>query len=420
MERVLKKVRWPSTLLGFPVEDAPRRPGDPTPDPRVRGKRGVALIIAIMIISVMMLITSDLILTSQVNIALAAAHRDNLKAEYMARSAANLATMLLSADFAYDLFQAQQMPKDAQLADGQGDFWGALNGLPIGGETLEMMSTFQEQFELSSVMDSGVLDQLKLFDGTFILDVTDEQQKINVNYCAQGRCSETLLMLEALFSCPAEKAFLETKKVTGKELALRIKDWVDTDSRAEEESGFNDEDEPYTRREPKVRAKNGPFDSVDELRMIEGWDEDVHAVFSRYVTVFPFQKKGTDKAQININTASRALLQCLFPEARGDCEEKSAVALRTRNEDKTTLGGGGKKMADILRENLCYSGGDGNPGEANNRANWFAQSSTVFRVETSGTVGDAEKKLTAIIERTMPDPKKNEKSTYKILYWRVF
>jgi hypothetical protein len=110
----------------------------------------------------------------------------------------------------------------------------------------------------------------------------------------------------------------------------------------------------------------------------------------------------------------------LFPEARGDCEEKSAVALRTRNEDKTTLGGGGKKMADILRENLCYSGGDGNPGEANNRANWFAQSSTVFRVETSGTVGDAEKKLTAIIERTMPDPKKNEKSTYKILYWRVF
>ena len=85
------------------------------------------------------------------------------------------------------------------------------------------------------------MDQLKLFDGSFTLDVSDESQRINLNYCATSRCSETLLMLEALFACPAEKAFLEQKKLSGRELAYRIKDWVDTDSRAEEASGYNDE-----------------------------------------------------------------------------------------------------------------------------------------------------------------------------------
>lgn len=409
------KLRMPKTLWGFPVEEA----GTSTAKARDQGKRGIALIIAIMIISVMMLFTSDLILSSQVNLSLATSYRDNLKAEYMAKSGLNAAQLLLSADLAYDLFQAQQDPK-ATLSDGLGDFWSAMNGLPIGGETLEMMSSFQEQFELNAVLDSGVMDQLKLFDGSFTLDVSDESQRINVNYCATSRCSETLLMLEALFSCPAEKAFLEQKKVSGKELAYRIKDWVDTDSRAEEASGYNDENDPYQRREPKLAAKNAPLDSVDELRIIEGWDEEVHAVFAPFLTVYPFQQSSTDKRfQININTASRALLQCLFPESRGDCAEKSAIALKKRNDDQSSLGTPGQKVPEILQETLCYTGGDGSAGEANNRAAWFQQYSMVYRVNVQGTVGGSVKNLTAVIERTMPDAKKGEKATYKILFWKI-
>jgi general secretion pathway protein K len=413
---VKRSLRWPKTIWGFPVAEA-----DAVPKASLR-KRGVALIIAIMIISVMMMLTTDMIVNSQVNLQMAVAQRDNLKGEFMAKSAFNVGLMLLSADFAYDLFQAQQAPSGAKLTDGLGDFWSALNGLPIGGETIEMLNSFQEQFELSKVMDSSILEQLKLFDGTFTLNVSDEQQKININDCANGRCTETLLMLEALFSCPAEKAYLDEKKVSGKELAYRIKDWIDaeTPSRAEPESGFNDEDEPYVRREPQVHAKNAPFDSLDELRMIEGWDEDLHAIFSPYLTIFPLQQKTTDKPhKVNINSASRALLNCLFPESKGDCAEKSTLALKSRNEDKQALGGAGKKVADILKETLCYSGGDGNPGEANNRANWFDQMSTTFRIEATGTVGDQERKLTAIVERVMPDPKKNEKTSYKVLYWRL-
>lgn len=421
MEQFLRRVRetWagrrPETLYGFPVSDG----SEPHSLGKNKGNRGIALLIAVMIISIMMLFTSDLILSSQVNIKLAVTARDNLKAEYMAKSAFNAAMLLLSSDLAYDLYQAQQNPK-ATLTDGLGDIWSALNGLPIGGETADMAKGFTEEFGLNAVLDSGVIDQLKLFDGSFTIEVKDEAQKINLNYCANSRCTETLMMLESLFACPAEKAFLESKKVTGRELAYRIKDWVDSDSRAEDASGFSDEDTPYSKRRPKMQVKNAQLDSVEELRLIEGWDEEVHEVFSPYVTVFPFQGSSTDKRfQININTASRGLLQCLFPEARGDCNEKVALALKKRSEDQTLSAQPGQSMAQVLRDLLCYSTSDANSGEANNKANWFSTYSMVYRVEARGTVGDSEKKLIAIVERMMPDVRKGEKSSYKILYWKL-
>lgn len=419
--------RLPHTYMGFPVDETGDNGRTPVGD---SGKRGIALIIAIMIISVMMLFTSDLILSSQVNITLASTNRDNIKAEYMAKSGMNAALLLLTSDLAYDLYNSK-ISKGATLSDGLGDIWSAMNGLPIGGETLEMMTQFQESFDLNAVMDNKVLDQLKLFDGAFVLDVSDESQRINLNFCASGRCNETMEMLKALFSCPAEKAFLDEKKLSGTELAYRIKDWIDDETPnpiADDRSGYNDEDEPYAKREPKMLAKNAPMDSLQELRLIEGWDEEVHAVFSPFLTIFPYKKGSTDARagsagtsdfKINLNTASRALLQCMFPEAKGDCQEKSAIALAKRNRDNSTLGAPGQKVEDVLKETLCYQGSSGQEGEASNRANWFTQHSMVYRIETRGNVGDSEKKLIAVIERTMPDVKKNEKSTIRILYLKV-
>jgi hypothetical protein len=141
--RATRRFRLPTTHLGFPVEAPPRlRAPGPGAGDGARHQRGIALIIAIMIISVMMLFTTDLILSSQVNMSLATTNRDNAKGEFLAKSAFNIALMLITADFAYDLFNAQQNPK-AGLSDGLGDMWSAMNGLPIGGETLDMLSTFQ-------------------------------------------------------------------------------------------------------------------------------------------------------------------------------------------------------------------------------------------------------------------------------------
>ena len=151
----------------------------------------------------------------------------------MAKSGISAGLILITADFAYDLLQAQMTGgKGAKLVDGFADFWSVLNGFPIGGDTVDMIAMFQESFEVKT-LDGGVLEQLRLFDGQFVLNVTDETNKININDCAQGKCLESMLMLEALFSCPAEKAFLERKKLDPKELAYKIKDWIDKDTKAD-------------------------------------------------------------------------------------------------------------------------------------------------------------------------------------------
>ena len=72
-------------------------------------------------------------------------------------------------------------------------------------------------------------------------------------------------------------------------------------------------------------------------------------------------------------------------------------------------------MVDVLRETLCYSGSEG----TNDRASWFTQMSNVFKIETIGTVGDTSKRLTAVIERTVPDLQKKEKGSNKLLFWKM-
>jgi type II secretory pathway component PulK len=284
---------------------------------------------------------------------------------------------------------------------------------------MEMAQQFQEEFGLNAVLDSSIIDQLKMFDGLFSIMVEDEAKRINLNNCFQGRCPEILAMLEALFACPAEKMFLEQKKVTGPELVYRIKDYIDQDKRAEASSGYSDENEPYGKRQPKVQAKNAPLDSIDELRLIEGWDEEIHAVFSPYLTAYPFVTPNTDRSKIklNINTTSRSLLQCLLPEAKGSCEEKIAITLADRDRDGTPLAIPGVNMKDVLRDQLCYTGGGA--GSGGDKSDWFGRSSEVYRLILEGSSGDSVKKIMAVVERVMPDPKKNEKSTFRILYWKL-
>ncbi len=52
------------------------------------------------------------------------------------------------------------------------------------------------------------------------------------------------------------------------EFAAAILDWRDTDSEVNAAGGA--EDETYQRRSPAYRCKNGPFESVEELRLVNG------------------------------------------------------------------------------------------------------------------------------------------------------
>lgn len=430
----LKLSRKPETYWGFPVGAKDSSANPKNGDSRQKGhetsrQKGIAILIAVMVFALMATFIPDLIVSAHVNSELAARQRDNLKSEYMAKSAVNLGILLLSVDYAIQKFTKAE-------EDSLASTWSMLNGFPIGGDTLELVGSLQEQFNLSSTLDEDTLARVRDFDGQFVLDVSDESGKINVNMCFTGFCTAGLYLMEQLFTCPAEKSFLEAKNIDGKELAARIKDYLDQKDKAEPTSGLGDEDEIYRQKNPSYLAKNAQLDSVEELMMVEGWDEEIHAVFSPYLTTFPFpaEEDRTSISTINVNLAPKELLLCLFrqPGGNAECFEKIVRRISQVQEEKGTLSDSGSvdEAINLLSCNQATPTSQSSGGAANgdnqkdpkDPKSWLDKKSKVFRVSANGEVGEQVKRLEVVIKRGFEDNKNakvKRKSSYKILHWRL-
>ena len=274
--------------FGFPVSSHDH-------DTSNHSKKGVAFLIAVMMTAMMMIFMSDLLLNSALGVRMAVAQRDNLKAEYMAKSGFNLGLMLLTGDFYKDIYVYEVMGERGQAgmggmlswSDSPDDIWAQLNGLPISGESVEMVSQFQENFDLSKVSDSKILDGLQLFDGSFDINIVDESSKINVNFCGVFKGKVCKDILKSFMQCPAEAAYLEKEKVETEEVIANIADWIDINDRVSPgANGGSSEEDPYSDRVPDQGPKNAQLDSLDELKQIAGWSDDLHTIFSPYLRCF--------------------------------------------------------------------------------------------------------------------------------------
>ncbi|MBC7660656.1 MAG: general secretion pathway protein GspK [Chitinophagaceae bacterium] len=398
-----------TTYFGFPTGEQ---------DSEKASQKGVAIIITLFMITLMTLFMADMQVNAVVSSELAVANRDNLKAEYIAKSGANLANFLISVDLAIDLSMAELQGDAASVTDGPGDIWGQLNNFPIGGDTPELLGSLQQGFDLSKVGDSKVIDTFKLFEGHFTINVQDETSRINVNYCGirstEAKCKAALKLL---VNCPAEKEYLDRKKIQPAEVVGNIVDWVDSNTEPDAESGHGSESDPYNSREPKVSPKNSFFDSLDELNMVAGWDPDMQKIFSPFLTVYPMPleaaRDNTSNASflINFNSAPRELLNCLFPKAATECNDKSALYMASRADQEVLKDSSG--ITNTLRQTFCAD---------DETTKLFTYRSDVYRVTVTGESGLQTKTLEYVLARQKPDDQdaKNQyKSSIKYLYWKM-
>jgi type II secretory pathway component PulK len=393
--------------------ESPRSLGDAR-----SSESGLAILIAILVVSIIFTFSSDLVITSRVNVENAIRHRDNVKAEYMTKSGVNLGLFVLGIDFGIDLFLASdKSPQKTPMSDSLGDLWSAVNGLPIGGATLEMLGAAQEGFGLNAVLDDKVIGTLKKFDGEFVVEVSDESSKININYCAKGTCLDTLAMIEALLSCPVEQEFISSKDIDSGTFAYLIKDYIDSDNRASSQAAYNDENSPYQNKTPSYKVKNAPFDSLSELKMIDGWDDQLHEVFSDYFTIYPIQETSQDRAQINLNTASREMLRCLFPDANKECPDAFAIGLKERGANKTAIAASSADLSSTMSKLFCYDAKK--TPESSDKKRWFGVQSKVFKISVTGEVGDQTKKIEVFMERVIPKLGTKQTKAYKLYEWRL-
>ena len=139
------------------------------------------------------------------------------------------------------------------------------------------------------------LPVLPVEGGAIKVSIEDAQARINLNSVG-GTDPASLANLQAL------KNLLQTLKLDPL-LADSIADWIDTDSTTRPGGA---EDVYYLTLDPPYRAANQPMASVDELRLIRGFDAKTAAVLLPFVTVLPVPSN-----IINVNTAPPEVLAAL-------------------------------------------------------------------------------------------------------------
>ena len=253
--------------------------------------------------------------------------------------------------------------------------------------------------EASRFSDKNFLD----FDGDFNAEVTDEDSKLNVSLLGNhnGFIKESAIgqQLYGLMAGEENDAWFRDRNIERWEIIANLKDWVDIDTMGSGRSG-GQEDNLYNNRTSAYLAKNAAFDTFDEIRLVEGWQDDVMDRFGSQLTIY-----GAGK--ININTAPDevlfALIKAYVMPAPMD-QEVLRIVEQIREHMWFANFNNGKDFARFLG-NLGYTVSDELQSQ-------LGKSSKTFKVVSTGLVGDTAVTTTAIIDY-------NSSQVGEVIYWRV-
>lgn len=404
LNHLKSKFKLPNMMAFFPVGPEEGSPSSP------KGMRGVALIIAVMIISVMMMFAADFIVSATVDLTMASAERDNVKAEYVAKSGANWALWLNLFDYGIEAqLSSSKDPMMQQAKSVIGPLWNKLGDVFPFGSPMDLSNVegFSKAFGLSGFLDSKVIDLLKSLGGELGIDVGDEGGKLNLNMCYQSRtsCKIVALQLDALLNCTAvEQDYMKQQNIKTTEIVAKIQDWIDQDQAVEAASGISGENDPYQKRTPTHKAKNSPLDTVDELRMVDGWTQELHTYFSPYLTAYPFvhpQDKEKSGFKININTANQDVIRCFFQRELNNPEvnDKFVKKYKDLMDNSGQIAADDKALEGLIKDLVGYQGDPAEKGKETDRSSWFTTTSRAYLIRSKGIVGSQTKIFEMAIER---------------------
>lgn len=218
-------------------------------------QRGVAVITAVLIVTIGTIIAVNLMWQAGLNIR---------RAESALAADQGLMFVQGAEAWAADILRQDQV--DSPNSDNLSEAWAIeLPPLPVEGGTITgRLEDLQGRFNVNNLLEP---------DGT-------ENQRARTQF-------ERLLSL--LDADPA--------------LAGAVVDWLDPDTDMRFPSGG--EDVAYSGADPPYRTANGAITSVSELMAVTGFDRDVYARVAPYLAALPIGTK------LNVNTASDVLLASL-------------------------------------------------------------------------------------------------------------
>lgn len=215
-----------------------------TPPSRLNRQSGSALIVALWTLMILALLVTSMAFDMRVEAEIASYVRKRTKAQYLAQAGVEWAKVLMT----------------KQVDTGE------TGELRVGPKDDELMIQLAHRFQH---LGMGFSNQRKeLGEGFFELSIQPEPRRWNINVLAMQAATDesARCILEELM----DQAEIPPELYD--ELIDALLDWIDEDE-LHRVNGAESDDPFYKERGYKV--KNGPLETVDELRMIKGWTDAI-------------------------------------------------------------------------------------------------------------------------------------------------
>lgn len=355
-------------------------------------QRGIALIITLLVVTVMIVAILEFNTMMRVSGQTAWNFRDQTAAYYLAKAGINASLAILMDEQSYNTLTTI-------LTKGE-----EFGPLPLGAPVLESEAEGTYKFVLSNlpVSDGNLTIEIKDEDGKFCINnlvvITTTQQTGSTGTPPGTGPSTTSQALAQGQIRPQIHTFIQNlfnHLNIDLETLFALEDWLDFGA-GDTELGHGTEEGTDPETNKPYHAKNGPLETITELRMIKGFIDQVltslgatrEEGFLNPETNKLFTVYQTDG--ININTASSTLLQALSDQITPDIA-KDIIANRKQSP---------YQKADAFRAQYNI--------DTNIQ---LAATSKFFRVKAIANYNDIFRIITAVVKR--------QTNKIEIFYWRV-
>ena len=253
-----------------------------------RGRQaGIALVIVTVTTAVMGAVVGDFAYNSRVDLEAAANGRDELRAEYLARSGIQLSRLLIKVQQSV-LDRNRQFVGDIQISDFAPYLVKAFGG--SADEAAGIGALIGVDFSQLKGLGVGK-------SASFDVNMESDDGKLNLN-CGGGlaetaKQAQLFAVLSALMWPPRYNRMFEMPDSDGQyftreDVAKAIIDWADMDEQRYDPTGASSgaEDYRYDAQRDPYRAHNHFYDTIEELNLVRGVGDAFWGSFGDMLTVY--------------------------------------------------------------------------------------------------------------------------------------
>jgi general secretion pathway protein K len=375
-------------------------------------------------LAVLTVLVTEMIYTATVRHTVALHRKERTQARWIAHSGLNLYRLVLVASKDLERNEGlQSLAEQAGINFSYG-LWEEIPALDTGLMRMQLVGLLDpsddaEDFEEAVAEYQDTVDEeaasmfsdsdFLTFDGDFYVTRTDHESRLNINAFSNETTTNVLesstgQALYALMSGLDEDQWFYDQNLDRWDIISNLKDWVDTDTiRSGTNGGF--EDDLYNQLDDPYLSKNAPFDTMEEIRLVDGWQDNLFERYGDQLTVF-----GDANGKINVTTADDPLIKGIIRACATSLPPDSTVDMCLEQIALDPFSGSWNTPKAFSEDIMGKCGVELDSSCINQRV---TNTSKTFTVTSTGIVGTTEVTITAVLDFSGGEPEG------ELLYWRV-